>query len=158
MLKNKNFFGSVDSNPYNFRHYNLSNFVLYVKGKQIPIEGLSLNFGHEKTSVVAYRTIFKGSGIHHSNASIQITHDMFFIGYFMLLFDLNLIKPLPKVTYHLRPTVRYVWTLNSPKLYLKLLIVCCTWSTIVRYVLTQIEPFPQTISNNGHSTDYMHTS
>ena len=34
---------------------------------------------------MGYRTLFEGSGIHHSNAGHQITH-----GYFMLLFDLTL--------------------------------------------------------------------
>jgi len=44
---------------------------------------------HEKTSVMDYRTLFEGSGIHYSNAGHQITHDMFVSGYFMLLFDLT---------------------------------------------------------------------
>jgi hypothetical protein len=35
------------------------------------------------------RTIFKGSGIHHSNTGHQITHDMYIKGYSMLLFDLT---------------------------------------------------------------------
>jgi len=38
---------------------------------------------------MGYRTLFEGSGIHHSNASNQITHDMFVNGYFKLLFDLT---------------------------------------------------------------------
>jgi hypothetical protein len=89
MVKNKYFLGSVDSNPYNFRHYKLSNFAMYVNGKHVPIEGLYTNFGHEKTSVMAYRTVFKESGIHHSDAGNQIRHDMFVNGYFMLLFDIT---------------------------------------------------------------------
>jgi hypothetical protein len=43
--------------------------------------------GHGKTSVMGYRTIFEGSGIHHSNSGLQVTHDMYIAGYFMLLFD-----------------------------------------------------------------------
>jgi hypothetical protein len=39
---------------------------------------------------MAFRTIFKGSGIHHSDADNQITHDMFVNGHFILLFDLTL--------------------------------------------------------------------
>jgi hypothetical protein len=38
MVKNKDFLGSVESNPYNFKHYKLSNFAMYVNGKQIPNE------------------------------------------------------------------------------------------------------------------------
>jgi len=44
---------------------------------------------HEKTSVMVYRTLFEGSGIHHSNSGLQITHDMYINCYFMLLFDLT---------------------------------------------------------------------
>jgi hypothetical protein len=77
MLKNTDFLGSFDSNPYNFRHYNLNYFSLFVNGKQYPNEGLSMDIGHEKTSVLAYNTLFEGSGIHHSNAGLQITHDMY---------------------------------------------------------------------------------
>jgi len=44
---------------------------------------------HENTSVMGYRTLFEGSGIHHSNAGHQITHDMFVNGNFMLLFYLT---------------------------------------------------------------------
>lgn len=89
MLKNTDFLGTLDSNPYNFRHYDLNYFSLFVNGKQYPNEGLSMDMGHEKTSVLAYNTLFEGSGIHHSNSGLQITHDMFISGYFMLLFDLT---------------------------------------------------------------------
>ena len=43
---------------------------------------------HEKTSVMAYRTLFEGSGIRHSNSGLQITH-IYVTGYFMLLYDLT---------------------------------------------------------------------
>ena len=39
---------------------------------------------------MSYRTLFEESGIRHSNAGHQITHDMFVNGYFTLLFDLTL--------------------------------------------------------------------
>ena len=56
----------------------------------IPSEGLSLGMNHEKTSVIGYRTLSEGSGIHYSNAGLQITHGMYIAGFFMLLFDLTL--------------------------------------------------------------------
>ena len=60
-----------------------------MNGKQFPNEGLSLYMDHEKISVTDYRTLFVGSGIHHSNAGHQITHDIFVNGYFILLFVLT---------------------------------------------------------------------
>jgi len=62
---------------------------MYVGGKQIPFEGLSLDMSHEKTSVMGYRTLFEGSGIHHSNSGLQITPAMYTNGFFMLVFDLT---------------------------------------------------------------------
>jgi hypothetical protein len=87
MIKNTDFNGSVNTNPYKFRHY-ISEFSLYVNGRRVPSECLSLDMDHEKTSVMGYRTLFEGSGIHHSNTGLQITHDMYANGYVILLFDL----------------------------------------------------------------------
>jgi hypothetical protein len=60
-----------------------------VNGKQVPNEGLYLGTNHEKTSVIGYRMLFETSGIHHSNSGLQITHEMYTKGFFMLLFDLT---------------------------------------------------------------------
>jgi len=89
VVNNTEFLGSVTTNPYNFRHYDLSSFALNVNGKHIPTYGLSLCMDHEKTSVIGYRTLFEGSGTHHSNSGLQITHDMYISSYIMLLFDLT---------------------------------------------------------------------
>jgi len=89
IVENTDFLGAINTNPYNFQHFGLRTFVMYVNGRQIPSEGLNIDTGHEKTSVMAYNTLFEGSGIHHSNSGLQITHDMYINGYFMLLFDLT---------------------------------------------------------------------
>jgi len=62
---------------------------MYVNGRQIPSERLSLNMGHEKTSVKVYATLFEGIGIHHSNSGLQITHGMYINGFFMIVYDLT---------------------------------------------------------------------
>ena len=89
MVKNTKFLCSVTTNPYHFRHYDLSSFALNVNGRQVRTESLSLCMDHEKTAVMGYRTLFKDSGIHHSNSGLQITHDMYINVYFLLLFDLT---------------------------------------------------------------------
>ena len=48
-----------------------------------------MNMFQDKTSVLAYNTLFEGSGIRHSNVGLQLTHDMFVEGYFMPFFDLT---------------------------------------------------------------------
>ena len=89
MVKNTDFLGTADSKPFKFRHYDLEHFAMYVGGKQIPSGGLSLDMRQEKTSVIGYRTLFEGSGIHHSNTGLQITPAMYINGFFMLVFDLK---------------------------------------------------------------------
>ena len=48
MIKYSDFNGSVDTKPYKFRHYDISEFSLYVNGRRVPSEGLSLDMDHEK--------------------------------------------------------------------------------------------------------------
>jgi hypothetical protein len=48
-----------------------------------------MNTGHEKTTVMGYRTIFEGSDNHHSNTGLHITHYMFVNEFFMVLRDLT---------------------------------------------------------------------
>jgi len=62
---------------------------MYVGGRQITPEGVNLLMGYEKTAVMGYRTLFEGSGIHHSNSGLQITPDKYINGFFMLVFDLT---------------------------------------------------------------------
>jgi len=65
MVRNAGFVGTTDTNPYKFHHYDFSYFSLFVNGKLYHNEGLSPGMDHEKTSVMAYRTLFEGSVIHH---------------------------------------------------------------------------------------------
>jgi len=88
MVKNADIIGTMDTNSYKFQHY-IRKFSLFVNGKQYCNWGLSLGMGHEKNTVMGNRTLFEGSGIHHSKVGHQITHDMFVNGYFMLFFDLT---------------------------------------------------------------------
>ena len=93
MIKKHRLLGSMDSNPYNFRHNDLESFAMYVNGRQIPPEGVNVLTDNEKTAVMGYRTLFEGSGIYHSNSGLQITPDKYINGFFMLVFDLTLDFP-----------------------------------------------------------------
>jgi hypothetical protein len=89
LIKNTDFLGSLDTNPFKFRHYDISHFALLVNGKQIPSGGLHLDTGREKTNAMGYRSFFEASGIHYSNMGLQIKRNMYIAVYFMLLFDLS---------------------------------------------------------------------
>jgi len=39
MVENTDFLGAINTNPYNFQHFGLRTFVMYVNGKQISSEG-----------------------------------------------------------------------------------------------------------------------
>ena len=67
MVVNTDFIGSLDSNPFKFQHYDISNISLFVNGKHFPYEVPSLGVDHEKISVMVYRIFFQASGIYHSN-------------------------------------------------------------------------------------------
>jgi hypothetical protein len=47
MVKKQNFLGFLDTNRYYFRHYDLGSFALFVNGKEIASEGLSLGMDRE---------------------------------------------------------------------------------------------------------------
>jgi hypothetical protein len=116
--------GSVNTNPYNFHHYDLNYLALYVNGKQIPSGRQTMDMGHEKASVMAYRTLFVGCGIHQSNSELQITHDDYIEGFFMLLFDLTLDLAASEVhashpdNGHIRVELKFAKALPDPVTYL----------------------------------------
>ena len=39
MVKDTDFLGTISTNPFNFRHFDLNHYALYVNGRQIPPEG-----------------------------------------------------------------------------------------------------------------------
>ena len=65
-VDNKSFNGDKSYNPFNFKHYNINLFSIYVDGTQIPSKPLQPNF-KENLYVEAYHTLFFGCGIHFLN-------------------------------------------------------------------------------------------
>jgi len=59
IIKNADFNGFVYTNPYKFRHYDIE-FSLYVNGKRVPSEGLTLDMDHEKSLLWAIGHSLKG--------------------------------------------------------------------------------------------------
>ena len=89
MIANTDFLGTIDTNPYNFQHFGLRTFVMYVNGRQIPSEGLNIDTGHEKHLLWHTILFLKALAFTIRTRGLQITHDMYINGYFMLLFDLT---------------------------------------------------------------------
>jgi len=89
MVDNSDFPVAINTNPYIFQDFGNRTYAMFVNGRHVPNETLTFDTDHEKTSVMAHDTLYDGSGIHHSNSGLQVTHDMFINGYFMLFFDLT---------------------------------------------------------------------
>ena len=86
---------------------------------------------HEKTSAMGYRTLFEGSGIHHSNTGLQITHDMYINGFFMLLFDLTPDHAASEAHTSLPENGNIGIELQLPDPCLSPSIACCTSNTTI---------------------------
>jgi hypothetical protein len=88
-------------------------------------------------TVMEYRTLFEASGIWHSNAGLQITHDMFIAGFFMLLFDLTPDHGASEChTSH--PTNGNIRIVAKFKEALPDAVTCYTWNTIIAFTLIRI--------------------
>lgn len=75
MVDNDAYSGKRSKNPFNFQHYNISQFNLSVNGAQIPAQ--PLQFDYTKTPPVSareYNTLFTGTNIHHFDKAHQITN------------------------------------------------------------------------------------
>jgi hypothetical protein len=48
LIRNTDFLGQANTNSFRLRHYDLNSFAMYVNGRQIPAEGMSLDMSQEK--------------------------------------------------------------------------------------------------------------
>ncbi|XP_025159939.1 uncharacterized protein F54H12.2-like [Harpegnathos saltator] len=89
-VDNKAFNGARHLNPFNFQHYGINCFSLYVDGTQIPSRPLQLKFsGNEILYAEAYHTLFSGTGIHFLNETNSISRKDYSAGYTLFAFDLT---------------------------------------------------------------------
>jgi hypothetical protein len=89
MVKNTAFVGSANTNPFHFRHFDMTNFVLYVSGFQHPSEPLTMGSSSPFGATRAYESMFSSTGKHHDDRAHMITPEMFTKGFYVLGFDLT---------------------------------------------------------------------
>ncbi|XP_054290310.1 uncharacterized protein F54H12.2-like [Macrosteles quadrilineatus] len=90
LVSNKAFNGDFKSNPFNFQSYKVNFFSLYVDGVQIPSKPLQPEYSENKElSVMAYHTLFSGTGIHFLNMGNSITRSDYSQGNCLMAFDLT---------------------------------------------------------------------
>ena len=66
MMDNNSYNGNYKKNPFNFKHYNLTQIGISVNGEEVPFKPLKLNFD-DKLFVTAYNTLFSDTGKLHGN-------------------------------------------------------------------------------------------
>lgn len=78
LVSNKAFNGDFKANPFNFQDYMLNFFSLYIDGEQIPSRPLQPDYSNDnELSVLAYHTLFTGTGIHFHNSGNDIARTVY---------------------------------------------------------------------------------
>lgn len=82
--------GNVMKNPYNFQHFDMTNFTASVNGYEITPRNLTFDFSKKNpNSQRAYFQFFKQLNFHRFDRSNQITRELYNSGLFLLAFDLT---------------------------------------------------------------------
>ena len=82
----KNFAGSLDTNPFNFKHYNVNTIELRVGGRELT--PLKLDFTNGNYGL-AYMYLLNGIGMGHGDKGIWLSYDEFANGNSFFVFDLT---------------------------------------------------------------------
>ena len=88
LVSNKAFNGSVDANPYEFKHYSISHMALQADGQQYPNTPLQPNFDEDKY-IRSYMTLFEGTGMLNDNKGHGIKRTAYKDGFALYAFDLT---------------------------------------------------------------------
>ena len=88
MIDNDSCNGNYKKNPFNFKHYNLTQTGISVNGEEVPFKPLKHNFD-EKLFVTAYNTLFSGTGKLHGNSESIIKREDYLEGYRIIVADLT---------------------------------------------------------------------
>ncbi|XP_078357498.1 uncharacterized protein F54H12.2-like [Oculina patagonica] len=85
------FNGTYTSNPYNFKHHNLTQVGIYVDGEQIPRKPLFLKFDEAggQNFIAGFQSLFSGTGKLSQDAGNQIGRGDYGSGYTVFCFDLS---------------------------------------------------------------------
>jgi hypothetical protein len=87
-VDNDAFNGVVGSNPYNFKHFSLTEISLYLDGHQQAIKPVQTNFGAGQF-IGAYMGMFSGTGKLYRDEGNDISRNDFANGYALYAFDLS---------------------------------------------------------------------
>ncbi|XP_060100311.1 uncharacterized protein F54H12.2-like [Heteronotia binoei] len=88
LVDNKSFSGAHNKNPFNFKHYDINFFALYLDGEQVPTKPLQPDF-EGGNCVREYMQLVQAAGKHMKDRSLLVNHEEFAEGYTLFAFDLS---------------------------------------------------------------------
>ena len=87
-VDNDAFNGNYEKNPFNFKHYGLSQIKVYLDGQQQSIRPLEPDFANNQY-ISAYMTLFTGTGKQFIDEGNQIQREDYARGYTLYVYDLT---------------------------------------------------------------------
>ena len=87
IVDNSNFVGTIDKNPYNFAHHDLTSLLLRKNGKNVPTQALTPNYAEDRY-VDCYQTIFDAMGVKYDNFDNGISYYQYKNGNCLYAFNL----------------------------------------------------------------------
>ena len=89
LVTNRAFNGNVDDNPFNFKHFNLSEIAVYLDGQQQhAVRPIQPNYG-DSLYIRAYNSLFGGTGKLCKDEGLHIDRTDYADGYALYAFDLT---------------------------------------------------------------------
>jgi hypothetical protein len=88
MVDNDAFNGSYVKNPYNFKHYNLTQMKVFLDGQQQYIKPIETNYGANQY-ITAYMSLFSGTGKQQRDEGNDLERSDYAGGYALYAFDLT---------------------------------------------------------------------
>ncbi|XP_066485768.1 uncharacterized protein F54H12.2-like [Tiliqua scincoides] len=88
LVDNDAFSGIFSKNPFNFKHYDINFFAIYLSGYQIPTKPFQPDF-QEGSCVREYMSLVYASGKHRKDKGLIVNREDFARGYTLFAFDLS---------------------------------------------------------------------
>ena len=89
LVDNRAFNGDRERNPFNFKHYNLSEIALYLDGQQqFALKPIQLDYEHG-LYIRGYESLFTGTGKQFKDEGLYISREDYQNGYALYAFDLT---------------------------------------------------------------------
>ena len=87
-VDNDAFNGNYEKNPFNFKHFNMTQLKVYMDGQQQTVRPLELDFANNRY-IEAYMSLFSGTGKQFADIGNNIKRSEYAHGYTLYAFDLT---------------------------------------------------------------------